>query len=233
MEKKKIGLFFGTFNPIHNGHIMAATQLANEKNMPVYFVPCLTYGKVIKEEDMTEEEVKSVSNDFDKRCTLVNVSYQNCLRVASRLPRPTRIIDALNFVSDFVKEKGIGGILDEDRGNRMPLFSDLAFDEDYKEKEIVPVPIIGIDNLTYFEQYKEWYHSEEILEKYGLIVISRPGYDHTTKNLEKGIEIFTPKMMANISSTAIREMVKNREEIDGLVDRNIIGLIRGWGMYQE
>lgn len=26
---KKIGLFFGTFNPVHNGHLMMANYIAN------------------------------------------------------------------------------------------------------------------------------------------------------------------------------------------------------------
>ena len=39
MEKRKLGLFFGSFNPIHNGHLMVAKYALENKELDsVFFI---------------------------------------------------------------------------------------------------------------------------------------------------------------------------------------------------
>lgn len=94
--RKKIGLFFGSFNPIHMGHLMIAQYMAQFEGMDqVWFV-------VSPQNPLKEKS--SLANMFD-RLEMVEGSIQksNKLRasiIEFNLPQPSYTIDTLVFLKE-------------------------------------------------------------------------------------------------------------------------------------
>lgn len=83
-----------------------------------------------------------------------------------------------------------------------------ALAEKYPEHRFVLV--IGADNWQVFDR---WYRSREIIERYGVIVYPRPGYETDATSLPPGVSLVETPLM-DISSTWIREQLQ-REDYDG------------------
>jgi nicotinic acid mononucleotide adenylyltransferase len=71
---------------------------------------------------------------------------------------------------------------------------------------------------------RNWYEGEWILENFKLITVARPGYEDPA--------IVDIPMTLNISSTEIRELVKNKKQIYPLVPRIVSQCIKRFGLYE-
>ena len=94
--------------------------------------------------------------------------------------------------------------------------------------------ICGTDNLSYMDK---WMNSEEILSNYKILVIKREGED-IDELLNKFCEyreniIVSDVIPYNISSTVIREKIKNNENVDNLIDKDILNYIKENKLYIE
>ncbi len=94
--------------------------------------------------------------------------------------------------------------------------------------------ICGTDNLSYMDK---WMNSEEILNNYKILVIKREGED-IDELLNKFCEyreniIVSDVIPYNISSTVIREKIKNNENVDNLIDKDILNYIKENKLYIE
>lgn len=93
--------------------------------------------------------------------------------------------------------------------------------------------ICGTDNLSYMDK---WMNGEEILSNYKILVIRRQGED-IDELLEK-FKIYKENIVVadieqrDISSTEIREKLKNREDVSDLLDKEIYGYIRKNKLYE-
>ncbi len=91
----KIGLYFGSFNPIHTGHLLVAQQLLTQASLDmVWFV--LSPQNPFK---LTQELL-----DEKKRLVLLSAAIENnsCFKVSDaefNLPRPSYTIDTLLYLS--------------------------------------------------------------------------------------------------------------------------------------
>ena len=92
----KVGLFFGTFNPIHIGHIVIANHLAEYSDLDqVWFV--VTPHSPFKEKDslladhQRLEMVYLATEDYDK--------LKECA-IEFKLPQPNYSINTLNHLDD-------------------------------------------------------------------------------------------------------------------------------------
>jgi len=94
MEGKKIGLFFGSFNPVHNGHLMIANYIAEFEDLDqVWFVispvnPFKTDLEMLPDYHRRELLNRAIG-DYPK----FRVSA-----VEFQLPKPSYTIDTLNFL---------------------------------------------------------------------------------------------------------------------------------------
>lgn len=92
----KIGLFFGSFNPIHNGHLVIASTMINESNLDkVWFV--VSPQNPFK-------NTKSLLHEFD-RLDMVRAAVEGDDRfVASdiefSMPKPSYTIDTLTYLKE-------------------------------------------------------------------------------------------------------------------------------------
>ena len=82
--------------------------------------------------------------------------------------------------------------------------------------------VIGSDIL--FEA-ESWYNFKGIRENWSIIVYGRKGYDSES--------ITVPISFPDLSSTRVREMIKEGKSVSDLVPSNILGYIYKKGLYNE
>ena len=97
MYKTKIGLFFGSFNPVHNGHLMLANYMVEYSDLDsIWFVvspqnPFKDEKSLLKDHyrrDMLEMAVKN-----DSRFEVCDIEFN--------MPKPSYTIDTLNRLSEL------------------------------------------------------------------------------------------------------------------------------------
>lgn len=110
MKNKKIGLFFGSFNPIHVGHLIIANYMANFTELDeVWFV--------VSPQNPFKEK-KSLGNMYD-RLEMVNLAIEGSdqLRVSDiefKLPQPSYTIDTLVHLEEKYPNRDFFLIMGED-----------------------------------------------------------------------------------------------------------------------
>ncbi|MES2417495.1 MAG: nicotinate (nicotinamide) nucleotide adenylyltransferase [Bacteroidota bacterium] len=106
----KTGLFFGSFNPIHIGHLIIANYMANHSGLDeVWFV-------VSPQNPLKEKS--SLGNVYDRleMAKLATESAQN-IRVSDielSLPKPSYTIDTLTYLKEKYPEKEFALIMGAD-----------------------------------------------------------------------------------------------------------------------
>ncbi|GAB1446956.1 MAG: nicotinate-nucleotide adenylyltransferase [Cyclobacteriaceae bacterium] len=109
-EKKKIGLFFGSFNPIHIGHLIIANSMAENGSLDkVMFV--VTPHNPLK-------ATKSLLHEFD-RLDLVQAAISDNYKfevsdVEFHLPKPSYTAYTLSYLSEKNPDKEFILIIGED-----------------------------------------------------------------------------------------------------------------------
>src|SRR5690606_11781558 len=101
MANKKIGLFFGSFNPIHVGHLIIANYMANFTELDeVWFV--------VSPQNPFKEK-KSVGNMYD-RLEMVNLAIEGADKLRASdieftVPQPYYTIDTLTYLREKYPKK--------------------------------------------------------------------------------------------------------------------------------
>ena len=92
--------------------------------------------------------------------------------------------------------------------------------EEYPEDELLL--IVGVDTVL---QIRNWTDGDWILENFGIITVARNGY------YEPGV-VDIPKTL-DVSSTEIRELVKEKKQIYPLVPKVIAQYIKRYNLYKK
>jgi len=110
MANKKIGLFFGSFNPIHIGHLIIANYMANFTELDeVWFV--------VSPQNPFKEK-KSLGNMYD-RLEMVNLAIEGLEKLRAsdiefHLPQPSYTIDTLVYLQEKYPNNDFVLIMGED-----------------------------------------------------------------------------------------------------------------------
>ena len=110
MSKEKIGLFFGTFDPIHNGHLRIAKYITEEKLADKVWL-VVTPENPIK--------VGSKISSFNHRFNMTKIAtekYDNIIPsdLEVNLKKPNYTIDTLEYISNKLKDIEFSLIIGED-----------------------------------------------------------------------------------------------------------------------
>ena len=110
MSKEKIGLFFGTFDPIHNGHLKIAKYITEEKLADKVWL-VVTPENPIK--------VGSKISSFNHRFNMAKIATENYDNIIPsdlevNLKRPNYTIDTLEHISNKLKDIEFSLIIGED-----------------------------------------------------------------------------------------------------------------------
>ena len=112
----KIGLYFGSFNPIHIGHLIVASYVANHTEMQqVWFV-------VSPQNPLKPSSV--LLNEYH-RLHLVHMAVEEDLRLKAsdvefKLPRPSYTIDTLTYLQEKYPQHKFSIIMGSDSFQNLP-----------------------------------------------------------------------------------------------------------------
>lgn len=189
----KTGLFFGSFNPIHAGHLIIASYMANFTDLDEVWL-------VVSPQNPLKNK-KGLGNMYDRlemaRLAIEPAEQLKVSDIEFNLPQPSYTIDTLAYLQ-----------------------------EKHPTKEFVL--IMGADNLA---SLKKWKNYEVLLKNYAIYVYPRPGSDVTEWVNHPSITLTeTPQM--EISSTFIRQALKDNKNIQFLVPENVIAFMDSKNMYR-
>lgn len=172
------GLFGGSFNPIHNGHITLARNLLDATGLDeIWFV--------VSPQNPLKQQAGLL--DDAARLDMVRTALAGEPRLKAcdyefRLPKPSYTWNTLQHLS-----------------------------RDYPDRRFTL--LIGADN---WQMFGRWYHHEDILNHYAIVIYPRSGSHVDTTALPAGVTLVSTPLF-DISSTEVRRRIACGEPIDGLV----------------
>lgn len=189
----KIGLYFGSFNPVHVGHLIIANHVANETDInQVWFV--------VSPQNPFKQST-SLLNEYHRLHLIKSaIDGENNLRASSvefGLPKPSYTVDTLAYL----KEK-------------------------YPKHEFSIV--MGSDG---FQNLNKWKNYEVLVADHQIYIYTRPGFK-ITETFGAKIHILDAPLL-EISSTHIRELIKNKKSIRFLVPDVVKEEIEQAGYYKS
>lgn len=92
----KIALYFGSFNPIHNGHLIVANYLLNETEIEKLWLVVSPQNPHKQENSLLNEyqrlHLTKLATEQDERICVSDIEFN--------LPRPSYTIDTLTYLSE-------------------------------------------------------------------------------------------------------------------------------------
>jgi len=112
----KIGLFFGSFNPIHHGHLMVASYIANHTDLQQIWL-------VVSPQNPHKPQ-SSLLNEYN-RLHLAQLAIQNDdqIKVSDiefKLPKPSYTIDTLTYLQEKFPQHQFYVIMGGDSFQNLP-----------------------------------------------------------------------------------------------------------------
>jgi nicotinate-nucleotide adenylyltransferase len=96
-------------------------------------------------------------------------------------------------------------------------------ERDYPQHQFVL--IVGGDN---WERFPQWAHAEEIVQHYEIAVSPRSGAEQSVPSIQCGNITIVHVPLINITSTQIRQMLRNGEDVSQLVPSAIRDMLTPW-----
>lgn len=204
-----IGLLGGTFDPIHKGHLHLAMAVLEKLNLDeIRLIPA--YQPVHREKTIATAK---------QRLTMTRLACEG----------------QANIVTDAIEYN---------RGGKSYMIDTLQAIKQLNTNASLYL-IIGYDAFIHFTDWKEW---ETILKLAHLIVAKRPGHDHDNQKTNalikdygidsKNIKSYHNSKICvleidalNISSTIIREKIKNHLDVSDILPTNVFEYIKQEGLY--
>jgi nicotinate-nucleotide adenylyltransferase len=193
MKINRIGIYGGSFDPVHNGHLITVKNVIEKRKLDkVILVP--TYISPFK--------LDKKATDEDHRINMLNLAIKNEAKFEVSLVEIER--SGISYTIDTIKH----------------------FSDKYDNIDL----IIGFDNMVEFDK---WKYPDEILKICNVVVMKRniDMNDRRNSFMDKVIYVDTP--IVDISSSLIRENVKNNVSITSLVPENVKDYILANKLYQK
>lgn len=190
---KRVGIFGGSFDPIHSGHAIIANIASQSEYIDEVWI-MVSRKNPLKERyaEAGEKERLEMAALVAQHCENVKVSD-----FEMSLPSPSYSYDTL-----------------------------IALKKKYPENSFFL--IIGSDSLQDFDRWKK---SDQIKKEFGLLVYPRPGYPINVSD-EKHIKYLTDAPEIEISSTRIREFLKEGKNVNYLLPISVAKYIKEHDLYK-
>jgi len=190
----RIGLFFGSFNPVHIGHMIIAQHMLNHTDLEQIWMVVSPHNPL--------KEKSTLAKDYDRLNLVQYTTEENpkikVSKIEFSLPKPSYTIDTLTHL----KEK----------------FPNHQFSL-----------IMGGDNLISLPKWKNY---ELLIAQYSIYIYKRPQYsDHTDLATHPNI-IFCEAPLLDISSTSIRDQIRQGKSVRYLVPDKVLEELEGTSLYK-
>lgn len=190
----RIGIYGGSFNPIHKGHTQLAASIVAQGLVDELWL------MVSPLNPLKSGEVSDIA-EYEHRLKMAELATQSIKGVK---------------VSDF------------ERSLPLPSYTITTLGElqkAYPEHEFTLV--IGADN---WEQFPRWYHADEIIERYQILIYRRPGCEFDETSLPASVKVVDTPLF-DISSTEIRTSIAEGKPLTKWVDRKVLSYIKRHHLY--
>ena len=185
---KRIGLFGGSFNPIHTGHISLARQLKELARLDEVWLMVspqnpLKQGSTDLLDDQLRYQLARLALHGEEGIVASNYELH--------LPKPSYTWHTLQHLR-----------------------------QDFPQHTFLL--LIGGDN---WQNFQRWYHADDILREYELVVYPRRGSDIDRSALPSSVSVVNTELL-DVSSTEIRQRIQQGESVGTMVPRAIAPLVR-------
>ena len=193
---KNIGLYFGTFNPIHIGHLIIANHMVENSDLDEIWMVVTPHNPFKKKSSLLDnhhrlEMVYKATEDYDK----IKPSD-----IEFNLPQPNYTVHTLAHISDK--------------------YPDYNFNL-----------IMGEDNLKSLHKWKNY---ETILEHHNVYVYPRISEGKVETQFDNHSKIHRVEApIVEISSTMIRNGIKNKKNIQPLLSSNVWTFVDEMNFYKK
>ncbi|MGL2962575.1 nicotinate (nicotinamide) nucleotide adenylyltransferase [Flavobacterium sp. RSB2_4_14] len=180
----KIGLYFGTFNPIHVGHLIIANHMAEHSDLEQIWMVVTPHNP--------HKQKNTLLDDY-QRLHLVNLATEDYPKIKPsdiefKLPQPNYTVNTLAHLLE-------------------------------KYPQHVFSLIMGEDNLKSFHKWKNY---DYILQHHDIYIYPRVSEEAENLDLNNHPRIHKiDAPIVEISSTFIRENIKNKKNIRPLLPNNV------------
>jgi len=192
----KIGLYFGTFNPIHVGHMIIANHMAEFTNLDQVWMVVTPHNPFKKKETLLADNVRLelvflATEDFP------NIKPSD---IEFRLPQPNYTVHTLAHLQDKFPQHEFALLM-------------------------------GEDNLKSLHKWKNY---EAILEHHDIFVYPRLSTEAENAMFDNHPKIHRIEApVIEISSTFIRENIKNKKNIRPLLPEKVWDYIDHNNLYKK
>ena len=191
----RIGIYGGSFNPVHIGHTSLAQAICEQKLVDEVWlvVSPLNPFKRNRSDELLDDHI---------RLEMAKIATRDisCIKVSDiefDMPKPSYTYDTLK-----------------------------ALKQRYPQHKFSL--IIGADNWIAFSK---WYKSDEIMANHNIIVYRRPGCEIDLSSVPKNVTVASTELY-NVSSTQIREGIKNGSDVSMYLNPKVLNYIKTNGLYK-
>lgn len=183
----RVGLFGGSFNPIHNGHIALARRLCQLAGLDEVWLMVTPQNPLKQSSDLLDDQLRYQM----ARLALYGEPRVKACNYEFHLPKPSYTWNTLQHLGQD--------------------FPTCAF-----------TLLIGGDN---WELFPRWYRSADILRHCPVVVYPRSGSTIDRTSLPQNVTVVDTPLL-DVSSTDIRQRIRNGHPIAHLVPPHIIPIVR-------
>ena len=184
-----IGLYFGSFNPIHIGHLIIANHVLNETSInKIWFI--------VSPQNPFKES-KTLLNEFD-RLHLVRLATQDdnrikCSDIEFNLPKPSYTSNTLAFLSEKYPEHQFSIIMGSDSYQNL---------DKWKNYETI------INNYSIYVYIREGYEIKKTFDKEA-VVLNAPIIQISASQIREHIR--SAKSIRYLVPEIVREEIESRK----------------------
>ncbi len=205
MNRDRIGVFGGSFDPVHIGHLRFAEITREIFNLEkIVFIPAY----------ILPHTYKSDASDYKFRYKITEKSiseneYFEISDIESKREERSWTIDTLRIMKERYKGKELYFLMGSDSFEKIDTWREWR--KIISEFKIIVAMRPGEDKKRSFD----------ILNKYELKYNEIDGFENQKKNIEKNINILNVNSLIRVSSSQIRELAKRGKSVRYLINDKI------------
>lgn len=170
---KKIGLFFGSFNPIHIGHLILANYILENSDMEELWF-------VVSPQNPFKNK-KTLLNDHNRldmvQAALKNYPKMRASNIEFSLPKPSYTIDTLTYLREKFPDYSFALIMGEDNLGTLEKWKNA--DQLMKNYQIIVYP----------RKHEEEKHDSQYIQHENITLVSAPVIELSATDIRNMIKL--------------------------------------------